>query len=140
MMAIHKTLQILNTKYPNEPAKIFTDCINALYLLNTKIQHPAAHNNHLDKTLLASMVQLLKSRTQPTNLHKVRAHVGFEENERANELTKTGSCKDHKHASQLYEHAHTIPHDYQRKEWPSMDETPHKGPIRFLANYLKNTT
>ena len=37
----------------------------------------------------------------------------------------------------LYEHAHTIPYYYQRKEWPSMDETPDKGPIRFLANYLK---
>ena len=30
-----------------------------------------------------------------------------------------------------------MPHYYQRKEWPSMDETPDKGPIRFLANYLK---
>ena len=82
------------------------------------------------------MVQLLKSRTQPTNLHKVRAHVGIEGNERADELAKTRSGKDHKHASQPYEHAHTIPHYYQRKEWPSMDETPDKGPIRFLANYL----
>ena len=35
MMAIHKTLQILNTNYSNEPANIFTNCINALYLLNT---------------------------------------------------------------------------------------------------------
>ena len=84
------------------------------------------------------MVQLLKSRTQPTNLHKVQAYIGIEGNERAEESAKIGTCgKDHKHASQPYEHAHTMPHYYQRKEWPSMDKTPDKGPIRFLANYLK---
>ena len=104
-MAIHKTLQILNTKYPNEPAHIFTDCI-----LNTQIQHSSTHNNHPDKTLLESMVQLLKSRTQPTSLHKVRAHVGIDGNERAGKLAKIGSGKDHRNASQPYEHAHTIPH------------------------------
>ena len=92
-MAIHKTLQILNTKNSNEPAYIFTDCINALYLLNTQIQHPTTHNNYLDKTLLKSMVQLLKSRTKPTNLHKVRAHVGIEGKERANELAKKEEVK-----------------------------------------------
>jgi hypothetical protein len=63
--------------------------------------------------------------------------VGIDGNERADKLAKIGSGKDHKNASQPYEHAHTLPHYYQRKEWPSMDETPDKGPIRFLAKYLK---
>ena len=63
--------------------------------------------------------------------------MGIDGNERADELAKIGSGKDHKNANQPYEHAHTIPHYYQRKEWPSMDETPDKGPIRFLAKYLQ---
>jgi hypothetical protein len=35
MIAIHETLSIINTQYPNEPAFIFTDSLNVLYLLNT---------------------------------------------------------------------------------------------------------
>ena len=96
---------------------------------------PLNLNNHPDKTLLVSMVQLLKSRTQPTNLHKV--HVGIEGNKRTDELAKIGSGKDHRNASQPYEHAHTLPHYYLRKEWPSMDKTLDKRPIRFLAKYLQ---
>ena len=60
-MAIHKTLQILNTKYPNEPANIFTDYINVLYFLNTQIQQPSARNNHPNESLFESMVQLVTS-------------------------------------------------------------------------------
>jgi ribonuclease HI len=137
MIAIHKTLHIINTKHPNKPAHIFTDCVNVLYLLNTQIQHPSLHHNHPDKNTLASMVQMLQSRIYPTKLHKVRAHVNIEGNEKADELAKEGRDKEHKNDKHNYEHAHTTPYYYQRNEWPSMDETPDKGPIRFLAKYLK---
>ena len=40
MIAIHKTLRIMNTQYPNESAFIFTNSLNVLYLLNTQIKHP----------------------------------------------------------------------------------------------------
>ena len=60
---------------------------------------------------------------------QVQAHVGIEGNERANELAKIGSGKDHIYANQPYERAHTLPHYYQRKEWPFMDETPYKVPM-----------
>ena len=49
LMAIHKTLKIITTKYPHEPAHIFTDCLNCLYVINTQIKHPTHHNNHADK-------------------------------------------------------------------------------------------
>ena len=48
MVAIHKTLEIINTLYPNEPAYIFTDNLNVLYVLNTQIKHPTLHNSHPD--------------------------------------------------------------------------------------------
>ena len=61
MIAIHKTLRIINTRYPNEPAYIFTDSLNVLYLLNTQIKHPTLHNSHPDQITLANMVQLLQA-------------------------------------------------------------------------------
>ena len=81
MMAIHKTLKIITTQYANEPAHIFTDCINVLYLLNTHITHPFLHNNHPNKTIMTSMVEMLQNRTQLTTLHKVRTHANIEGNE-----------------------------------------------------------
>ena len=64
MMAIHKTLKIITTQYANESAHIFTYCINVLYLLNSHITHPSLHNNHVDKTILTSMVEMLQNWTQ----------------------------------------------------------------------------
>ena len=63
MMAIHKILQIINTQYPNEPAYIFTNNLNVLYVLNTQIKHPTLHNSHPNQITLASMVQLLQNRS-----------------------------------------------------------------------------
>ena len=94
-MAIHKTLKIITTQYAHEPAHIFTDCINVLYLLNTHITHPSLHNNHPDKTILTSMVEMLQNRTQLTTLHKVHAHANIDGNEKADELAKLGRAKEH---------------------------------------------
>ena len=82
MLAIHKTLRIINKFFSNEPAYIFTNNLNVLYLLNTQIKHPTLHNNHPDQTTLASMVQILQNWTQPITLYKVRAHVNIEGNEK----------------------------------------------------------
>jgi hypothetical protein len=40
ILAIHHTLQILTQEFQNEPAHIFTDNLNSLYLINTQIKHP----------------------------------------------------------------------------------------------------
>ena len=68
IMAIYTTLQIIISKYPNEPAHIFTDCLNGLYNIQTQLKHPTQHNNHPHKTILQDIVTLLQQRTQPTSL------------------------------------------------------------------------
>ena len=137
MMEIHKTFKVITTQYTNEPAHIFTDCINVLYLLKNHITHPSLHNNHPDKTILTSMVEMLQNRTQLTTLHKFHAHVNTEGNEKADELAKLGRVKDHRIAKHPYEHAHATPIYFQKDDWPIMASTPDKGPVRFLDKYLK---
>lgn len=48
LMAIYKTLKILTTRFIDEPAYIFTDCINCLYVLQTHLTHVSfrAHRIH----------------------------------------------------------------------------------------------
>ena len=88
LMAIHKTLRLITTKYTNEPAHIFTDCLNCLYVLNTQLKHPTHHNNHADKIILTYMVEMLKSRTQPITIYKVKAHTNIDGNEQTDQLAK----------------------------------------------------
>ena len=137
MIVIRKTLRIINTQYPNEPAYIFTDSLNVLYLLNTQIKHPTLHNSHPDQVTLASMVQLLQNRFQPITLYKVRAHVNIDGNEQAGKLAKEGLDLTHRSATHPYEHAHATPYYYQKDEWPSMIDTPDKGPVRVLEKTNK---
>jgi hypothetical protein len=80
--------------------------------MNTQIKHPTQQNNHLDKTILASIVNMLKNRTTPTTLHKVRAYTNILRNEEANKLAKEGSKIDLKNDMpiQPHENAHTTPY------------------------------
>jgi ribonuclease HI len=136
MMALHQTLTLINTQFPNEPAYIFTDSLNVLYLLNTQIKHPTLHNSHPDQVTLNSMVQLLQSRTQPTTISKVRAHVNIEGNENADKLAKEGLELEHRIAIHPYEHAYATPYYYQKDVWASMMDVPDKGPVRFLDKQI----
>jgi hypothetical protein len=137
MIAIHKTLRIINTQYSNEPAYLFTDSLTVLYLLNTQIKQPTLHNSHPDQTTLASMVQLLQNRSQPITLYKVRAHVNIDGNEQANKSAKEGLDLAHKNATHPYEHAHATPYYYQKDEWSSTMDTPYKGPLDFYKKIIK---
>jgi hypothetical protein len=65
MSAIHHTLQILTQEFPTQPVYIFTDSLNSLYLINTQIKQPTQQNNHPNKTILASTVNLLKTAQPP---------------------------------------------------------------------------
>jgi hypothetical protein len=49
LLAIHHTLQILLAQFPHEPAYIFTDSLNSIYLLLLQIKHPTRHTSHPDK-------------------------------------------------------------------------------------------
>ena len=94
-MAIHATVKIINEEYPKDPAYIFTNCLNGLYVIKTQIKHPTLHNNHLDKTILQEIVELLQQTTQPTTLYTIQAHTNIEGNEKADKLAKEGREKEH---------------------------------------------
>ena len=135
-MAKRATLKIINEEYPNEPADIFTDCLNGLYIIKTQIKHLTLHKNHSDKTILQKIVKLLQQRTQPTTLYKVQAHANIEGNEKADELAKESREKEHTDAINPHEFAHSTPYYYQKDWWHFMEETPNKGPIRFLEKHI----
>ena len=136
LMAIHKTLRIITTKYPNEPAHIFTDCLNCIYVINTQIKHPSQHNNHANKTILKDIVNMLKNRTQLTTIYKVKAHINIEGNEKADTLAKEGLKKRYKFATKSFEFAHTTPYYFQKDIWPGPLKRPDKGPVRCLDTYI----
>jgi ribonuclease HI len=132
--AIYHTLLILNHEFPQEPAHIFTDSLNSLYLINTQIKHPTQQNNHPDKTIPALIVKLLKDRAAHTTLYKVRAHTNIIGNEEADKLAKEGSKIDPENdmLTQVHKHAHSTPY-----WWCRDDDHPYKGPIRHLKPYLE---
>ena len=70
IMAIYHTLCLLTTTYRNEPAHIFTDCLNVLYLLNTQIKHPTLYNSHPDKKILEDIIKMLQSQIQTVGTHE----------------------------------------------------------------------
>ena len=138
LIAIHKTLKIITTKYPNEPAHIFTDCLNCLYVINTQIKHPTQHDNHVDKTILTSMVEMLKTRTQPTTIYKVKAHTNINGNEQADILAKNDTKKNkNKIALKAYEFAHTTHHTTFRKTHGWAKKRSDKSLIRCLETCIK---
>ena len=133
---IRHSLTIVNNEYPNELAYIFTNCLNELRLVKIQIKHPMLHNNHPDKMILEEIVTLLQQQTQPTSLYKVRVHANIESNEQAHQLAKDGRDKDHQDANNPHKFAHSTPYYYQKDWWHSMEETPNKGPIRFLDKHF----
>jgi ribonuclease HI len=137
LMALHHTIQLLNSQYSHELAAIFTDSLTSLYLLKIQLTHPILHNNHPDKTILASMAHMLQTRTHPLSLHKVCAHINISGNDHADRLAKDGTTLPHRNPRHDYEHAHPTPYYLHKDTWPSMEDTPYKGPIRHLDPYLK---
>ena len=131
-----QTLKLITTKYTNEPAHIFTDCLNCICVLNTQIKHPTHHNNHANKTILTSMVEMLKSRIQPTSIYKVKAHINIDGNEQADQLAKQGTKKIYRFAAKSYEFAHTTPYYFPKDTWPWPTKRHDKGPVICLDTYI----
>ena len=75
-----------------------------------------------------------QNRSQPITLYKVSVHVNIDGNEHADRLAKKGLDLIHRSATHPYEYAHATPYYYHKDEWPSMIDTPDKGPVRFLKN------
>jgi ribonuclease HI len=137
LTALHHILQIIHFQYAHEPACIFTDSQTSLYLLKTHLTHPTHHNNHLDKTILSSMVHILQSRIHPLSIHKVRAHTHIPGNDIADQLAKDGNKLPHRYPRYDFEHAHPTPYYFHKHTWPSMANTPYKGLVRHLHPYLQ---
>jgi ribonuclease HI len=91
LMAIYTAIQLSITSYTEEPIYIFTDNLNSLYLINTQLRHPSAHNNPPDKTILEKIMEMLQRRTHPTQLHKIKAHSNITGNEIVDALAKRGN-------------------------------------------------
>lgn len=79
---------------------------------------------------------MLQSCTQLRTLHKVRAQVNIDGNERAHTLAKSGRDLKHRNAKHSYELAHATSYYYQKDKWPSMLDTPDKGPVRYLEKQI----
>ena len=79
---------------------------------------------------------MLKTRTQLTTIHKVKAHINIMGNEQADQLAKQGTKKRYRFAVKSYEHAHTTPYYFQKDIWPGPNKRPDKGPVRCLETYI----
>jgi hypothetical protein len=88
------------------------------------------------KTIIESIAQILRSHTQPTTLHKVRAHPNIDGNEQAHALAKRGRKLDNENAITSFKHAHPTTYYLQEDWWHSMQETPDKGPIIDLDKHI----
>jgi hypothetical protein len=139
-MAIYTTIQLSVNDYVDELVCIFTNSLNSLYLINTQIRHPSTHNNHPDKTILQEIVTMLLQRTQPTSLHKVKAHTNITCNEIADALAKRGRKQRHHYPSLPREFSHSTPYYLHKDEWIGMYHTPYKRPIRNFQRYLHKYT
>jgi hypothetical protein len=86
------------------------------------------------------MIEMLTQRIQTTIITKIKAHANIVGNESLNEsadaLAKLGNKLPHRSPLYPYEKAHSIPYYVYKDHWPSMDETPDKGPISHLQSYL----
>jgi phage portal protein BeeE len=83
------------------------------------------------------VIEMLIQRTQPTIITKVRAHTNIAGNEYTDKLAKDGNKLPDKSPIHPYERAHPTPYYFHKDNWPSMDQTPNKGPIHHLQPYLQ---
>ena len=75
------------------------------------------------------MVEILKTRTQPTTFYKVKAHINIERNKKIDKFVKNGARLTYSFASEPYEHAYTIPFYFQEDIWPGPMKRPDKGHV-----------
>ena len=80
---------------------------------------------------------MLKNRTQPTTIYKVKAHINIEGNEQADGFAKNGTKNLNKFASKSYEFAHTTPYYFQKDTWSGPTKRPNKGHVRCLETYIQ---
>lgn len=114
-MALYSIIHLGNLDLQNKPMHIFTHRLNSLCLLSTQIKYPTIQNNHLYKTIISKIVQMLQilqilqRRQHPTSIKILSAHANIQGNKIADTLAKEGRHKDHRHPSRPFEFAHATP-------------------------------
>ena len=86
------------------------------------------------------MVEMLKSRTQPTTLFKVKAHMNIMGNEQTNKLGNEGAKTKYKFAAKTYEFAQTTRYYIQKRLMARTNQTCDEGHAQCFAIYIANTT
>jgi hypothetical protein len=79
---------------------------------------------------------MLRNRTQPLSIYKIRAHTNIQGNEKVDKLAKAGNDLFHRPPRQDFEHAHSTPYYLYRDWWNTIAQPPYKGPIRHLHKYI----
>lgn len=93
LMAIYKTLGIITTNYSSDP-HTYSPIASIFYTYSTHInKHPTQHHNHVDKTILTTIIDMLKTQTQPTTIYKVKTLNNIDGNEQAHQLAKKTAPK-----------------------------------------------
>jgi hypothetical protein len=79
---------------------------------------------------------MLKNRTQPLSIYKIRAHTNIQGNEKVDQLAKVGNGLSYSAPRQDFEHAHSTPYYLHRDWWNTIAQPSYKGPIRHLHKYI----
>ena len=82
----------------------------------TQIKHPTHHTNHLDQTILQSMINMLTKKIQHIIITKIKAHTNIVGNVFADCLAKLGDKLPHKSPLYLYKKAHSTPYCFHKDE------------------------
>ena len=103
-------IAIQGTQHHTQDTHILTDSLNNIYLIHNHIRHPSSQHNHLDKLLMAAIVNHITWSTHKITIQKIRAHTGIVGNEFADELTNNGALLDKTTNTPRIHTAHTTPY------------------------------
>ena len=78
------------------------------------------------------MVEMFHLRNQPTIIIKIKARTNIDGNVLADKPTKDNTKALYRLLTHLCKKAHSTPYHLLKDNWPSVDNTPYKGPIRHL--------
>ena len=73
---------------PHEDIVIMTDSLTAIQLIHRMMERPEDLKHHMHKQILQEIVPRLLARQGHTTLCKVRAHIGVQGNEKADQLSR----------------------------------------------------
>ena len=124
-------IAIQGTQQHTQDTHIFTDNLNSIYLIHNYIRHPSSQHNHLDKYLIAAIVNHITWSAHKITIQKVKAHTCIISNEIADQLANMGALLDKPTNIPRIHTAHTTPY------WLNgIPTSTHTGAIRNLQTYI----